>query len=156
MSKIDKWRKKLEDLFTKGEALEAAGRDLPGEFCVRPQWPGIDWVEIGIDLVEFAKRVTLVKEVLGPPDECEGKHWLGAYEGRAPDLVATWKRYEPFPYEITVRALMPTGCMVDPRTEYQKGQETKIHPQCAAVLRGLEDDARPGTAGTPAEGREVK
>lgn len=133
------WRKDLDELYRKGEAMEAVASTLPGEVRVRPHWPGIDWVEIGADLETFAAMVTRMSEVMGPPDTCEGEHWLGGADG-PPDLIARWQGPDlGFDYKITVRALMPKGCMVDPRTKHVEARYTKIHPQCAAVLRELED-----------------
>lgn len=149
--RCEQWRDDLERYTEIGVCLEAIARELPGEFEVRPQWPGIDWVAHGRgdgDLATFASMVRLASEVLGAPDECGGKHWLGGGE-RVPDLVASWKIDRvrtPFlsswenPVEITVRMLMPKDCKIDPRQPGRakaEDEDAALHPECAGFIRDL-------------------
>ena len=68
------------------------------------------------------------------------EHWLGAYDDRAPDLVAEWKLTDRHgDVKVTVRALSPAGCKIDPRTKFTEGERPRLHPECAAVLRDLEE-----------------
>lgn len=142
MNPFAKWRGDVLELIRRGRRLERIARltELPLE--VRPSWPGLDWVVIGDTLLGFSDRVRTVAARLGAPDIVEADHWGGASD-RAPDLIARWTlRDAEGDVRVTVRSLMPTGCKVDPRTAYLEAQEPKLHPECAAVLRELEEVGR--------------
>lgn len=120
-----------------GRKLERVAAKYNFPFQVRPSWPGLDWIVWNETLEDFSNRVKSVTSVLGPADSVEGMHWLGAYAGNdVPDLVATWTVDN---VKITIRAMSPKGCRVDPRSEYRTPISPELHPECKAVLKSLED-----------------
>lgn len=133
------WQEDLKGLAANGKLLEELAmthQDIP--FGCRAHWnPGcLDWCEHGDTLESFSARVKKVAARFGPPDKVEGRHWNGSFDDAAPDLVATWTVGD---FGVTVRTLRPKGCKIDPRTAYKEAEETTIHSECAAVLKGLED-----------------
>lgn len=151
MSKSSQWRTAWLREARIGRRLErlAVRLELPEAEC-RPTWdpPTLDIVEIGADLPWFAMHVRLVATRLGTADSVAAENWIGHGE-RAPDLVARWKIDEDVGQsriwdkrtvvEVTVRCLSPIGCKIDPRTAYVPEKRVAIHPECAALLRELED-----------------
>lgn len=148
-----KWRESVLREARIGRRLErlAVRLELPDAHC-RPTWdpPAIDVVEIGADLAWFAAAVKRVAARLGSADSVKAENWIGTGD-RAPDLIArwvlvedvgqrrSWERDQPAKVEVTVRCLAPSGCKVDPRTEYVPATKLSLHPECVAVLRELED-----------------
>ena len=133
------WRKDIERQTKAGEQLEAIAkmhRDIL--FDCRVHWTPmcLDWCEHGDTLDSFSSRVKQVAARFGPPDSVEGRHWMGAFDDAAPGLVATWKLDA---FVVMVRSLRPEGCKIDPRSNYEEAKTTNIHPECAAVLKELED-----------------
>lgn len=150
---LSAWRDSLAQLQVLGEALEsvAAERGLDGSFVIRPQWPGIDWVQTGHEhdgesLGVFSSKVREVSALLGAPASVQGEAWISD----KPDLVAKWKLQDALPEQlshvlygrtvtVTVRVLSPSGCKLDPRVEPMSATEGVLHPECKSVLRELED-----------------
>ena len=134
------WRADVLRLCREGRRLERIARltELPLE--VRPQWPGLDWAVWDETIETFSARVKLVAARLGAPESVNSDYWVGAYANDVPpDLIARWQIDDSAgPVKVTVRALHPRGCKVKPGSEYRK-EEPEIHPECAAVLRELED-----------------
>lgn len=133
------WQEDLKRLAVNGKLLEELAmthQDIP--FACRAHWnPGcLDWCEHGDTLESFSSRVKQVAARFGPPDSVEGRHWIGSYDDGPPDLVAKWKVGD---FEVLVRTLRPKGCRIDPRTAYKEAEETAVHPECAGVLKELED-----------------
>jgi hypothetical protein len=132
------WRAQVARIQEKAEAVEAVAvaRGLEG-FAVRYSWlePTLDDSVWGDSLEGFSKRVKATTEILGPPDSCGAEQWIGQIkEGQAPDLVARWKLDDKVGTQrvmVMVRSVRPRVCKVDPQA---------IYPECAAVLRGLEDE----------------
>lgn len=134
------WRKAAIAQIRTGRRLEKVARQTELPFEVRPAWPGLDWVVWNESLEDFSARVKRVSARLGAPKGVRAEHWLGAYADKAPDLVAEWKLTDKHgEVRVTVRALSPVGCKVDPRSKFVKGEQPKLHPECSAVLRELEE-----------------
>ena len=145
MKPDQQWRKSVLREIRIGRALERIARqlELPGAEC-RPHFepPAIDVSNVGGDLAWFSDNVKLVATRLGSAERVEAQNWVGT-GNRAPDLVAEWildgETIEGMSVRVLVRCLLPTGCKVDPRTEYLPESKLALHPECAAVLRELED-----------------
>ena len=99
----------------------------------------------GPTMEEFVAKVKEVSEKLGPPDETTPSE---VNVGSAPDLVAQWEMDReidkgegrgPAQVKVTVRANWPKDCKIDPRVKPAPPVYSRIHPECAAVLKELED-----------------
>lgn len=134
------WRKQWQRTFDAGERLEKIAEqhaELP--FVCYPDFapPQLAWSSWGLTLEEFARRTKLVAATFGAPDAVTGKHYNAASSATsAPPLEAIWHRDG---YDVAVCTYSPTGCKLDPRAEYQQAKNPQIHPECAAVLKELED-----------------
>lgn len=134
------WREAALAQIRLGRRLEKIARMTELPFTVRPQWPGLDWCVWNESLEDFSARVKTVAARLGAADKVGAQHWLGAHDGNAPDLVAEWTTKDKAgDVRVTVRAMSPVGCKVDPRTEFVEAKSTALHPECVAVLKELED-----------------
>lgn len=136
-----RWHKAVFEQIRHGREMERFAESTQLPFEVRPHWPGLDWVEHGEELHSFTARVNKTSSVLGPPESVKGEHWLGAYsEDQPPDLIARWNvKMSWGTVEATVRALGPRGCKIDPRSTFKAAETPKLHPECAAALRELEE-----------------
>lgn len=89
----------------------------------------------GGTLEAFSEAVKAVAKHFGPPDETYAQ---GSNGRSSPDLYAIWNEDGRRPV-LKVRCWYPKGCKIDPRTEYEPEKNVAIHPECAAVLKGLEE-----------------
>lgn len=152
---IEQWREAADTKFQHAQKVgpqlqEFAERvGLPEGFVISLDWEdSIRWSDWGFNhdnsLQVFRDRVRRTAEKLGPP--CSVTTGGNSNREGAPDLYAHWTiTLDPThpdhlkKVEIWVNIFHPKGCKVDPRTPYVPAQEAKIHPECAEVLRQLED-----------------
>lgn len=134
------WRERWQREFDAGERLEKIAEqhaEIPFECSPDYGTPQIKWCAWGLTLQEFARRTKMVAAIFGAPDTVTGEHYGSAASATStPPLEATWHRDG---YDIVVGTYSPTGCKLDPRSEFQEAKYPQIHPECAAVLKQLED-----------------
>lgn len=144
-----KWRERVQretDHLARTEALAdiLIEQGLPAGFeCRRWVDHSIDWCDFDLSLQEFAGRVKAITLIFGPPESVETTY-LGGHASNAeerPNLEARWNlKIDGTQVNVTVRAMSPTGCKLDPRSEFQSVHiDPTIHSECRAVLTSLED-----------------
>lgn len=148
MGSITKWRVEHEKAYSRKLQMEQIARTLglPEGFEIGY---GISWVHWGFEdgedsLHKFAERVREVSRILGRPPDKSGA--AASIFGETPDLEAIWNEVgvavvdgvrEPVP--VFVRTLYPKGCKIDPRNPGVRAVPAKIHPECEAALKELEE-----------------
>ena len=134
------WRQAWQKTFEAGERIELIATKYSAiPFVCYPDFrpPQLSWSAWGITLHEFSRRVKIVAAKFGVPDEVEGKHHSEASsDTETPPLTATWNRDG---YDVVVTTYAPQGCKLDSRAQYHAAVNPVIHPECAAVLKELED-----------------
>lgn len=133
------WRENVERWMRQGEALEpiaAQHPDIPWE--IDPIGNKLDWDGYEEDIQAFSGRVRKVAAIFGTPTSVKTTYANG---DKAPDMEAKWQ----LDNGSTVRlwSLHPK-CRIHPETHYVASIRTNaihpaIHPECADVLRELED-----------------
>ncbi len=157
MGTITNWREMHRESEERMLAVEAVALELrlPDGFTVSCGYE-VSWCRWGYEalpegddrtsLQEFCDRVKLVTDVMGrAPDDVLTE---GGGEEQAPNLKAVWK--VPFEHGwakellVKVHTFSPKDCQLHPESGYvpqvwSKGHDAAIHPECAAVLKTLED-----------------
>lgn len=143
------WRVRLKAEMANGEALERVAADIHERsgvaLSVYPSRTGgrLGVFEMFETLEWFSRTVRTVSEHLGTPRSVGPDAISYGAVDRAPDLRAEWTiRHKGWPHGellVAVSCSYPRGCKVDPRIQTVEPKFAKLHPECAAVLRELED-----------------
>lgn len=139
MPTYKRWRKDWERWTREAEAVEAIAAQHPDiPFEVETISNTLTWNEFDEDIQTFSIRVRKVAAIFGAPTTVRVVSETGT-ETTAPDMEALWSD-DP---KIALRAFWPQ-CRIHPESEYipavrTKGEYPEIHPECADVLKELED-----------------
>lgn len=149
-----RWRAEHAEIFRKAELLEqfAEAKQLPEGFLVYTQFGTVtlDWDEWGYNhgeevgktsMARFRTMILATANRLGRPDSVSESEssWQ-----EAPNLIAEWKvkLADGSDASARVHIFQPKGCKVDPRhprVAPTHGTPAKLHPECQAVLKELEE-----------------
>lgn len=135
-----RWREDVEKWMRQGEALEAiavAYPDIPFTIC--PISNTLGWCVFEENIQAFSARVRKVAAIFGAPTTVSVVPESGT-TGTPPDLMAQWKGEN---VNVDLRSYWP-GCRIHPESRYipavhVAGEFPAIHPECADVLKELED-----------------
>jgi hypothetical protein len=135
-----RWRADLEKHMRRGEMLEAIAAQHPEiPFTVEVYWSSLEWHEFSEDIHAFSARVRKIAAIFGRPTTVTT---TGGSGEEAPDMKATWKLADAR-ITVNIRSYSPE-CRVHPESKYVPSshvdaQYPAIHPECADVLKELED-----------------
>lgn len=134
-----RWREDLDKWMRQGEALEAIAAQHPEiPFMVEPTKNMLEWDEHGENIQAFSDRVRKVAAIFGAATTVKTTH---ANADKAPDMEAIWRLDDD--RRVRLWSLWPQ-CRIHPESHYlattsTKGEAAAIHPECADVLKELED-----------------
>jgi hypothetical protein len=134
-----RWRENVERWTRQGKALEAIAAQHPEiPFAINPILNQFEWYEHNEDIQTFAARVEEVASIFGTPIKVDTQ---GGNGEKAPDMRAVWERDDGITVEV--RSFRP-NCRTHPESEYVPevhvdAKFPDIHPECADVLKELED-----------------
>lgn len=140
MPTYKRWREDVEKWMRQGEALEAIAAQHPDmSFVVHPIANTLEWYEFEEDIHAFSARVRRVAAIFGAPTTVRPVSTSGTKD-LAPDIIAKWTDGA---VNIDLKAFWPK-CRIHPEAEYVPDQHIdgirpKMHPECADVLKELED-----------------
>lgn len=150
-----RWRKDFAEQHRKAELLEqfAAEKQLPDGFELISGT--LLWHEYGHEhgkeegktsLYRFRTMILATANRLGRPEKVTETNSYG----EVPDLQAQWtaKLSDGSDVLILVKIYSPKGCKLDPRVVARKvdfGTPAKLHPECQAVLKELEELEAPAS-----------
>jgi hypothetical protein len=139
-----RWREDIGEWLHRGEAAEAIAIQHPEiPFRVCPIMGELHWFTHGEDIHEFSAHVRAVAKIFGTPIFVKT---VEANTDKAPDMAAKWELGVCLGNDkviVEVRSYSP-NCRTHPDSAYVPALHIaavypKIHPECADVLKKLED-----------------